>query len=332
MTVRFRWARISVAVVALVCAFTALGASGAVPPAGAAAAAPACTFNGSSLPLILSASAGEQIALDCTGLSPAHPYLFMEVSLLLGIDPNAAPLLNGSITSLSGLMALLAALPEINPAALAFPLSDTSGNLNYTYTLPTSQAPDPNATCPPSNAELNMGLIGCAVAMIDLTTFKVVAAGSGLVNYAGQSLLPPSPTLALSANKATPGQVVNVSDVVRRHHLLVVVNRHWPAGPARWLGRPTGSDGHLGETQEEHSDDRSQRRHGNPGGLQLPSADPAHDLRRIHRASDQREGGGDRDLRGAVAGRNLLQHRHRPSQDHIAAALSSPLASGVQVT
>jgi hypothetical protein len=233
MMLRLRWARVSVAVVALVCALTAIGASGAVPPAGAASAAAACTFNGSSLPLILSASAGENIAFNCTGLSPASPYLVMEVSVLLGIDPKAAPLLSGDITSLSGLMALLASLPEINAAALAFPLTDLDGNLNYTYTLPTSQAPDPNATCPPSNAELNMGLIGCALAMIDLTTFKVVGVGSALVNYKGQPLLPPSPTLALSAKKATPGQVVNVSDAPG-------ATTYW------WLSTVTGLQGLLG--------------------------------------------------------------------------------------
>jgi hypothetical protein len=233
MMVRLRWARISVGVIALVCALTAIGASGEVPPAGAASAGPACTFNGIALPLVSSASAGEKIAIHCTGLSPAHPYLVMEVSLLLGIDPKAAPLLSGSITSLAGLMALLAALPEINPAALAFPLTDLSGDLKYTYTLPTSQAPDPKATCPPSHAELNMGLIGCALAMIDLTTFKVVGAGSALVNYKGEPLLPPSPTLALSAKTATPSQVVDVSDAPG-------ATTYW------WLSTVTGLQGLLG--------------------------------------------------------------------------------------
>jgi hypothetical protein len=231
----FRWVRISGAVVVLVCTLTALGATGAgaAPPTGAAAATPACSFNGVALPLVSGASAGEKIAIDCTGLSAVHPYLVMEVSVLLGIDPKAAPLLDGNITSLSGLMALLDALPEINPAALAFPLTDLSGDLKYTYTLPTSQAPDPKATCPPSHAELNMGLIGCALAMIDLTTFKVVGAGSALVNYKGEPLLPPSPTLALSAKTATPSQVVDVSDAPG-------ATTYW------WLSTVTGLQGLLG--------------------------------------------------------------------------------------
>ncbi|MGB7050760.1 MAG: hypothetical protein WBG41_04260 [Acidimicrobiales bacterium] len=210
--VRFRWFRVAAAAVTVVGTLTAIGLSEGSPPAVAATAAPACTFNGSTLPLITGASAGEKVAIDCTGLSPLHPYLVMEVSLLLGIDPKAAPLLDGDITSLSGLTALLSALPEINPAALAFPLSDLSGNLDESYTLPTTQAPDSNATCPPSKAEINMGLIGCGLAMIDLTTFKTVAAGSGLVEYAGDPLFPPDPKLALSTKKATAGQTVNVSD------------------------------------------------------------------------------------------------------------------------
>jgi hypothetical protein len=231
---RYHWVRISVAVVALVCTLTALGVSGAVPSAGAATAAPACTFNDVALPLITSASAGEKIAIDCTGLSALHPYLVMEVSVLLGIDPKAAPLLDGDITSVAALMALLDALPEINPAAIALPFTDQSGNLDYTYTLPSSQAPDPMATCPPSTAELNMGLIGCALAMIDLTTFKVVGAGSGLVSYAGQPLIPPNPTLAISATKAKPNQVVSVSDVPG-------ATTYW------WLSTLTGLQGLLGD-------------------------------------------------------------------------------------
>ncbi len=214
MMKRFHWVRMSAVIVTFVGVLSGIGASGVVQSgtAAAATATPACTFNGSSLPLIGGATAGEKITINCTGLSPLHPYLVMEVSLLLAIDPKAAALLDGNITSVAGLLSLFSALPEINPAALTFPFSDISGNLNYTYTLPKTQAADPNATCGPSSAQINMGLIGCGLAMIDLTTFKPVAAGSGLVEYAGDPFLPPAPTLVLSAAKATPGQVVNVGD------------------------------------------------------------------------------------------------------------------------
>ncbi len=48
--------------------------------------------------------------------------------------------------------------------------------------------------------------------MIDLTSFKTVAAGSALLEYVDDPFLPPNPTLALSTKKAAPGQTVTVSD------------------------------------------------------------------------------------------------------------------------
>ncbi len=84
--------------------------------------------------------------------------------------------------------------------------SDLSGNLTLDYTLPTSLALDPNATCPPSTAQVDAALIGCGLAMIDLTTFQPVGAASALVQYAGDPFLPPEPTLKLSASSAAPGR------------------------------------------------------------------------------------------------------------------------------
>ena len=209
---RFRLARMCVSLLALVGSAAAVAVVGRSAPAGAAASGPACTFNGSSLPIVMGASGGEKITVSCTGLPPLHPYLTMETSLLLGIDPKAAPLLSGDITSVPGLLALLAALPEINPAALSFPVSNLSGDLDFTYTLPTSHPADPNAVCPPTTAQINAGLIGCALATIDLTSFKPLGAGSAVIEYTGDPLFPPSPTLALSTTTATDGSAVAVGD------------------------------------------------------------------------------------------------------------------------
>jgi hypothetical protein len=211
--VRTRAVTLWLAVLALVGSVGVVLGGSPPAPAGAASAPPGCSFNGSTLPLVAGAVAGKQITVRCSNLPPTHPYLLMETSLLLGIDPQAAPLLAGDVTSVPGLLALLAALPEINPAALTFPVSDSSGNLVYTYSLPGSQAPDPNATCPPSPAEVNDGLIGCALTMIDLTTFKPLGAGSAVIEYTSNPLdFPPAPTLALSKSTAGPGQRVKVSD------------------------------------------------------------------------------------------------------------------------
>ncbi len=210
-------------------------ASARAPIAGAAttSTAPACTFDGATLPIVQDQKAGNTVVIQCTNMGTLHPYLVLEVSLLLAIDPAAAPLLQGQITSLAGLMSLLNALPEVNPLAEALPVSDLSGNLTFDYTLPTSLALDPNATCPPSAAQINAGLIGCGLAMIDLTTFKPVGAGSALVQYAGDPLLPPAPTLALSASTAAPGQKVIVSEAPG-------AKTHW------WLATLTSLLGLLG--------------------------------------------------------------------------------------
>ncbi len=178
----------------------------------AAATSPSCTFTGSSLPIITGASAGTQVKVACSGLPALHPYLVFETSLLLGIDPKAAPLLSGQIVSVAGLLALLDALPEVNPLALTFQTSDLSGDLDFTYTLPTSKALDPNAKCGPTIKQFNSGLLGCGLATIDLTSFKPVGTASAVVEYIGDPLFPPSPTLALGATTAKAGATVSVSD------------------------------------------------------------------------------------------------------------------------
>ena len=186
--------------------------TGGAAPAEAATSTPSCTFNGSHLPIVFGVSSGKVIDVSCTGLPPLHPYLLAEASLLAGIDPAAKAVLSGGITSLSGLLGALTALKEINMGSVALPFSDLNGDLNYNWTVPSSQPLDPNASCPPSTEEFNSGLIGCALAMIDLTSFTPVGAGSALMQWTGESLYPPPPTLALSKSKARPGTTVNVSD------------------------------------------------------------------------------------------------------------------------
>jgi len=198
--------------VALLAGAVGVATTGA-PSAGAATpSGPACTFNGSSYPILLGSTGGEKVAISCTGLGTLHPYLVMETSLLLAIDPAAKPLLTGQIASLPGLLSLLDSLPEVNTAALRFPVSNLSGGLTMTYKLPTSHALDPNAVCPPTTAQIDAGLIGCGLTMIDLTSFAPVAAGSVLVQYNGDPLFPPNPTLVGSTTSATPGSTVSVAD------------------------------------------------------------------------------------------------------------------------
>jgi hypothetical protein len=204
----------AVSVGLVVCVGTLTGAVGAAPPAASAAAAPSCAFSSPSFgQLVLDVTPGESINVDCKNFPTNHPYLLVEASLLVAVDPNAKPLLEGQATSVPGLLAIIAALPELNALSVAFPTSDSSGVLNYNYTVPTSQPPDPNATCPPTTEELNSGLIGCAVAMIDLESFKPVVVGTFVLSYKGDPLFPADPTLHLSTTHAVRGQRVLVSDI-----------------------------------------------------------------------------------------------------------------------
>jgi hypothetical protein len=186
----------------------------AAPTAAVAAPVPKCKFNNSGLPMVMNTVPGATIHIVCTGLAPLNPYLVLQASLLIGIDPEAKALLSGgSQLSPALFTAALAALPKVNPDSISTQLSDASGNLTFDYQVPTSQAPDPNASCPPSTIQYNSGLIGCALAMVDLVTQKPVGAGSAVLEYKGQPFLPPGPTLALSTRFTKRGNYVQVGEL-----------------------------------------------------------------------------------------------------------------------
>ncbi len=211
MTGLRRFRTLSLVSLALLISVGAVGASAATAGAAAATTGPACTFNGSTFPIVTGVTPGGTVQLDCTGLPALHPYLVLELSLVIAIDPATSALLSGTISP-ALLLSVLSALPQINPAALTLTTSDTSGNVNLAYKTPTTQAIDPNASCPPSTQEFNSGLIGCALALVDLTTAKEVPASSAVLEYQGFPFFPPDPTLALSSKHVTVGQVVTVSD------------------------------------------------------------------------------------------------------------------------
>ena len=187
-----RWQRVAVAscIVILTGLVGVAGGDGSGSPVASASPAPNCRFS-DSLESVVTAAPGKVITITCAHLAASTPYLLVETSLLVAIDPAATPLFTGSVTSVPGLLALIAALPELNATSEAFPFSDSKGALTYNYTIPTTQPTDPNATCPPTTEQLNAGLIGCAVAMIDLANFKPVTAGTFVLHYATPAVLPP---------------------------------------------------------------------------------------------------------------------------------------------
>jgi hypothetical protein len=191
--------------------------SGFIAGVGTSAAAadtpsgPSCTFDNSTLPIVTGVTKGGSVTIACTGLPDSTPFLLFETSLVIALDPQTAALLSGTVSP-SLLISVLSALPMINPASFSFPISDSNGNLDYTYKTPTSQPLDPNASCPPSREEYNSGLIGCALALVDLTNASEVGAGSALLEYKGFKFFPPDGTLALKPKTPAPGGVVKVAD------------------------------------------------------------------------------------------------------------------------
>ena len=64
----------------------------------------------------------------------------------------------------------------------------------FTYTIPATGAADPDASCPPSQAEVNIGLTNCAFAVADTNVDEY---GFAYVNFTGQ--------LAYPATASVPG-------------------------------------------------------------------------------------------------------------------------------
>jgi hypothetical protein len=182
-------------VVALVGATATIGAIGLVGAAQPAMAQASCTFNGQASGTAISGvvPGTTKVAISCTGLPPSTSLAVATASPLAGVLTNP---------SIPADLALLMGSPAIGS-------SDASGNFSTTLTIPSQQAgTDPDAVCPPSQAQVNAGLTNCAMAVASLsgTTF-----GTVLLNYQTGQLSPSAPTLSLSPSSVGPGGTVTVS-------------------------------------------------------------------------------------------------------------------------
>jgi hypothetical protein len=176
--------------------------AGAAAPAGAVPTPIAtCTFNGvGNGGIVTGVTPGSSLTVACTDLPDSTSVIIAEASSLAGLAPSAD------------------AIDEADLGALKFVESTATGTLNATYALPTTfKADDPNAKCPPTQAQINAGLTGCAVAVAELSGTDF---GDDLMDYTGQPT-PQTPTLTLGSASAAAGQEVTVSN---------------GAGPGQWWG------------------------------------------------------------------------------------------------
>ncbi|HLG91941.1 MAG TPA: hypothetical protein VKY15_03045, partial [Acidimicrobiales bacterium] len=162
-------------------------------PAGAAN--PTCTFNGKASGSLVSGvvPGTTTVAVSCTGLPPSTSLAVATASPLAGVLTNP---------SIPADLALLMGSPAIGS-------SDASGNFSTTLTIPSQQAgTDPDAVCPPSQAQVNVGLTNCAIAV---ASFSGTQFGTALLGYASGELTPQTPSLSLSPTSGKAGDTVTVS-------------------------------------------------------------------------------------------------------------------------
>ncbi|MHB2028781.1 MAG: hypothetical protein ACYCPT_08190 [Acidimicrobiales bacterium] len=154
--------------------------------------------------LILGAVAGStQVKLDCNITSQAA--LAIEASLYTSISSsNVVP--TGEVDTSA--LAQFAAAPTDTgcPAGVAGACETSTVAVPATYS-----AADPKATCPPTQAEVNAGVFGCAIAAITSSDTPVIGA-EFLVQYASQTTMPNAPTISALQSTGAAGSKINVSD------------------------------------------------------------------------------------------------------------------------
>lgn len=148
-----------------------------------------CTYNGNTS-AVTGVTGGSSIAVSCSGL-PSGPtsFLLAESNPLAGVvDPASA---NSAFA---------------DTGALGSCAGAGTGSCTGTFLVPASfTASDPNASCPPSQAQVDAGLVACALAVVNGTT----PVNTALLFYTGQPT-PTAPTATI-APAGEPGETFSVT-------------------------------------------------------------------------------------------------------------------------
>jgi hypothetical protein len=156
-----------------------------------------CTFNGKAAPAALTGivPGKTSIALVCTGKSG------LEVASIM-----ASPLGGIVISPASN-------TNETDIAALTSLKESPAGTYKASFLVPARfSATDRNAVCPPSVGQFNAGLVGCALAVINLATLSQFPGQEAVLETTKQTHAPNSPTLRTATSSATPGEAITFSD------------------------------------------------------------------------------------------------------------------------
>ena len=145
-----------------------------------------------------------QIKFDCDASSGAA--VVAEASLLAGLSTsNVIPTAEADTSTVGDFTA--SATDTGCPAGTAGSCTEATFAVPATF----SAAGDTAAQCPPSQAQINAGLFGCAIAVAN-SSEQEVAGGEYLVMYASQTTAPAAPTIAAQPTTGSPGSLINVTD------------------------------------------------------------------------------------------------------------------------
>lgn len=176
----------------------------------AASTAP-CTITvsggGTAVPgqqLIVGVVAGTtQVKFDCN--TAAGGAIVAEASVLAAISTSGVlPTAEADTTALATFTA--------NATDTGCPAATAGSCSLATFAVPaTYVASDANSVCPPSAAQINAGIFGCALAVATSADAPLLG-GEYLMQYASQTVAPNPPTIKALQTSGAAGSLINVSD------------------------------------------------------------------------------------------------------------------------
>src|ERR1035437_9979441 len=178
-------------------------ASGAGAPCNVSVSAGSGTVVGS---LIVGITAGSTtVTLDCNVSSGAA--IAAEASMFGALGVSSVVLVSEADTTALGAFAP-------SPTDTGCP-AGTAGSCELaTFAVPsTFAASDAKAACPPTQAQINAGVYGCALAVATAAQ-ALVPGGEYLLTYASETTPPNVPTIAATTATGPPGGTLTISDAI----------------------------------------------------------------------------------------------------------------------
>ena len=170
--------------------------------------------------LLTGLSSLSSVGVTCTGLPAGETMAAVQASPLAVVTQPFSLTLLGSEADLDSAVLSSASPGGVYTASLNVGTS-ASGGFTAGGTLASSTfAPDPNAQCPPTQAQINAGLVTCVMAVDDVTQTTAPGAtpsqsdfaGVALLDFNGQATPQVPPTVSFNPPLAAPGHAATVTD------------------------------------------------------------------------------------------------------------------------